>query len=67
MHDLGQHHRTRLMDRRRFDAWHKDGAKDLLFRAREKAGRLLVEHHPQPLPSDISIAMRDMTEKDLPY
>jgi trimethylamine--corrinoid protein Co-methyltransferase len=64
---LGKQPRTRLMDRRRFDAWHKDGAKDLLFRAREKAKRLLAEHQPQPLPSDISTAIRDMIENELQY
>jgi trimethylamine--corrinoid protein Co-methyltransferase len=61
---LSQHFRTTLMDRGRFDAWQKDGAKDLLVRSREKAKRLLAEHQPQPLPSDISTAIRQMIESD---
>lgn len=61
---LGQHFRTTLMDRRRFDAWKKDGAKDLVVRAREKARSLLATHQPHPLPSDVSAAIRTMAETD---
>jgi len=63
---LGQHFRTTLMDRRRFDGWQKDGAKHLAIRASEKAKKLLAEHQPQPLPSDISATIRTMVENDPP-
>ena len=56
---LGQHFRTTLMDRRRLDAW-QDGAKDLVVRAKEKAKSLLAVHKPQPLPSDVSAAIRSV-------
>jgi trimethylamine--corrinoid protein Co-methyltransferase len=63
---LGQHFRTTLMDRRRFDGWKKDGAKRLAVRAKEKAKKLLGTHQPQPLPSDISVTIRTMVESDPP-
>jgi len=63
---LGQHFRTTLMDRRRFDGWQKDGAKRLAARASEKAKKLLATHQPQPLSSDISATIRTMVESDPP-
>jgi len=38
-----------LLDRRYFDAWAADGAKDMLARCRETRDRLLREHVPAPL------------------
>ena len=59
---VGQHFRTTLMDRRRFDAWKNDGAKRLATRASEKAKKLLAKHQPHPLPSDIAAKIRTMAE-----
>jgi trimethylamine--corrinoid protein Co-methyltransferase len=46
-----------LQDRQTRDAWIKNGAKDLLQRARKKTSEILDTHSSPPLPSDI--------EKDL--
>jgi len=59
---VGQHYRTTLMDRRRFDAWKNDGAKRLATRASEKAKKLLGKHQPHPLPSDIAAKILTMVE-----
>jgi len=63
---LGQHFRTTLMDRKRFDGWQKDGAKRLTARASEKAKELLATHQPRPLPSDISATIRTIVETHSP-
>jgi trimethylamine--corrinoid protein Co-methyltransferase len=61
---VGKHFRARLMDRRRFDAWEKDGAKRLATRAREHARRILSSHQPEPLPSDVAAAIRNIAENN---
>jgi trimethylamine--corrinoid protein Co-methyltransferase len=60
----GQHFRASLMDRTRFDAWQKDGAKRLATRARENAQRILATHHPEALPKDIAATIRTIVEND---
>jgi trimethylamine--corrinoid protein Co-methyltransferase len=59
-----QQFRATLMDRRRFDAWEKEGAKRLATRARENAQRILATHHPKALPKDIAAAVRTIVEND---
>ena len=59
-----QHFRTRLMDRSRFDAWQKDGAKRLATRANENVKKILETHQPEPLPKEIREAIRTIVEND---
>jgi trimethylamine--corrinoid protein Co-methyltransferase len=59
---VGQHFRTKLMDRKRFDAWQKDGAKRLATRAREDAKRILATHKPQTLPGSVAATIRTIVE-----
>jgi len=61
-----QHFRTKLMDRRRFDGWQKDGAKRLATRAADEAKRLLATHHPDPLPRETAATIRAIVENDQP-
>ncbi|MBS3740400.1 trimethylamine methyltransferase family protein [Candidatus Bipolaricaulota bacterium] len=41
-----------LLDRRSYDSWKEKGGKDLRERAREKAGKILDEHEPEPLSGE---------------
>jgi trimethylamine--corrinoid protein Co-methyltransferase len=61
-----QHFLTKLMDRRRFDGWQKDGAKRLATRAADEAKRLLATHHPEPLPRETAAAIRAAMEDGQP-
>jgi trimethylamine--corrinoid protein Co-methyltransferase len=42
-----------LTDRRSYEAWLKDGAKDLVKRAKEKVKTILEKHRPDPLEKDV--------------
>ncbi len=42
-----------LTDRKNWEAWEIDGAKDMRDRAREKVRRILKEHHPQYVSEDV--------------
>jgi trimethylamine--corrinoid protein Co-methyltransferase len=42
-----------LTDRQSYDAWRKDGGKNMVSRAKEKAEDILKEHWPTPLDEDI--------------
>ncbi len=44
----------RLMDRRVREDWEAAGARDAYAVARDAAVRILEEHHPEPLPDDVS-------------
>jgi trimethylamine--corrinoid protein Co-methyltransferase len=57
-----QHFRTRLMDRRRFDEWQRDGARRLATRAYENAKKLLSTHQPEPLPNGVAATIRSIVE-----
>ena len=63
---INQHYRTKLMDRRRFDGWHKDGAKRLATRAAENAKRLLATHQPEPLPHDVATRIQTIVQNEHP-
>ncbi len=43
----------KLLDRQFYEAWESGGAKTMAQRVREEKERLLKEHHPEPLPSDV--------------
>lgn len=49
-----------LIDRRRYERWKGDGAKDMLTRSREKIQRILKEHEPEPLPPDVLKEVRSI-------
>ena len=51
MRDLSQ---PRFMDRRVREDWQAMGAKDAYAAAKEAARQILEEHHPQPLPDEVS-------------
>jgi trimethylamine--corrinoid protein Co-methyltransferase len=42
-----------LFDRQTRSAWTTSGSKDMVQRAREKASKILSEHHPAPLDKDL--------------
>ncbi|MEM2422655.1 MAG: trimethylamine methyltransferase family protein, partial [Candidatus Bathyarchaeia archaeon] len=42
-----------LIDRKRYESWKVEGAKDMITRAREKLQRILKEHEPEPLPKEV--------------
>jgi trimethylamine--corrinoid protein Co-methyltransferase len=48
-----EHWFPNLIDRKRYERWKAEGAKDMLTRAREKLLTILSEHEPEPLPKDI--------------
>jgi len=43
-----------IFDKRPVDAWTKDGKKDIAQIAREKAKKILKEHHPESLPRNVA-------------
>ena len=43
----------KLLDRSRYDAWEKDGAKDLYRRCNLEAKRILAEHEVAPKPDEV--------------
>jgi len=56
-HTLKYLRRTRWMpkltDRKNWEAWEIDGAKDMRDRAREEVKKILKEHHPQYVSEDV--------------
>ncbi len=46
-----------LLDRRFFDAWQKDGQKDMMTRCKEMKDNILREHNPQPMDNDTQQAV----------
>jgi trimethylamine:corrinoid methyltransferase-like protein len=55
-----EHWHSKLMDRRRYDAWIDDGGKTYQERAAEKAREILENHKPQPLPEKIRTELREI-------
>jgi trimethylamine--corrinoid protein Co-methyltransferase len=45
------------------EAWEEAGAPDLLKRAREKARRILAEHHPVPLADDVAAELNAIVKE----
>jgi trimethylamine--corrinoid protein Co-methyltransferase len=44
----------KLMDRRGREEWEAMGAQDAYSAAKEEAKRILDEHHPEPLPAEVT-------------
>ena len=47
-----------VLDRLSPDSWKRAGSLDSTYRAREKAGKILEEHEPYPLPEDAATALK---------
>lgn len=63
-----EHFIPELTDRRSYEAWLKDGAKDLVKRAKEKVKTILEKHRPEPLKTDVAKEIREIikrADKDL--
>lgn len=63
-----EHFIPELTDRRSYEAWLKDGAKDIVKRAKEKVRMILEKHKPEPLEKDVAKQIREIikrAEKDL--
>jgi trimethylamine--corrinoid protein Co-methyltransferase len=56
-------HIPTLFDRNPEAAWAKAGSKPLHKVAREKAQKILKEHHPQPLPEDTRIRLTEIVKQ----
>lgn len=52
-----------LFDRRRFDAWRDDGARDLRAAANARAESILAEHRVEPKPAEILAAVEAVVNR----
>jgi trimethylamine--corrinoid protein Co-methyltransferase len=66
---LGQKHtrdhmrgmsQAKLIDRRMYDAWEREGGKDIRERAHEKALEILEAHRVEPLPEPVRKEIADI-------
>jgi len=48
-----------VIDRLTLEAWKRQGSKNMITRAREIVNRILKEHVPEPLPTDIENDLRE--------
>jgi trimethylamine--corrinoid protein Co-methyltransferase len=53
----------KLFDRSNYDGWQKKGGKSLGERATVQVEKILAEHKPEPLPSDIAKAVHAVVER----
>ncbi|MEM0007611.1 MAG: trimethylamine methyltransferase family protein [Candidatus Bathyarchaeia archaeon] len=63
-----EHFIPKLTDRRSYEAWLKNGAKDITKRAKEKVKTILQQHQPQPLPKETRTEIQNIigrAEKDM--
>ena len=56
-------HIPSIFDRNPEAAWIKAGSKPLHEVAKEKAEKILREHHPQPLPKDIQVRLSEIVKQ----
>jgi trimethylamine--corrinoid protein Co-methyltransferase len=52
-----------LIDRHKRETWQADGAFDMPARAREKASRILADHHPEALEDDIAAQLDEIVRE----
>jgi trimethylamine--corrinoid protein Co-methyltransferase len=61
-----KHYRERwypdLFERTNYETWLKGGGKNLSERAAEKIDKILKEHKPEPLPSEIKAELREIVQ-----
>ena len=50
----------RMIDRRRYDSWKDDGAKDMYTRANERAREIMAEHEVPPLSKDVESVITEV-------
>jgi trimethylamine--corrinoid protein Co-methyltransferase len=53
---------TKLIDRRMFEAWEKQGGKSMFDRANEEARKILDNHKPVPLDAKVAKEIRKIIE-----
>ena len=53
-----------LFDRSNYDGWQKKGGKSLGERASVQVEKILAEHVPEPLPSDIANAVNKIVKAE---
>lgn len=54
---------AKLIDRKMYDHWTRDGAKDMAQRANEEALKILENHKPVPLPEEAAKEIRAIIEE----
>lgn len=60
-----QHFYPDLFERDIYDNWLNNGGKSLAERASEKVDRILGEHRPEPLPSEVSKKIKAIVERSV--
>lgn len=58
-----EHHYSKMIDRRVYDAWILAGAKTMRARMTEKLFWILENHHPDPLPEDVLRELNRILER----
>jgi len=53
MDHIKDHWIPKISDRKAYDTWVKDGAKDIVTVAKEKVKEILATHKPEPIPEDV--------------
>ncbi|MBS7655922.1 trimethylamine methyltransferase family protein [Candidatus Bathyarchaeota archaeon] len=64
---LEEHWMPSLIDRRRYEFWKAENAKDMLTRAREKLQKILKEHESEPLPEEIKQKLTNVIREESDY
>ena len=55
--------RPQLVDRNTYDGWLTGGGKSMAERAAAQVSKILATHQPEPLPEDVSRAIRVVVER----
>lgn len=62
-HMRGESSQARLIDRHMYEAWDKQGRRDMADRANEEARKILENHKPAPLPESVAREIRSIIEE----
>lgn len=57
-------HYSELADKRQYESWVEQGATTMEERAAAKVDKILKTHEPDPLPEDVSGALREVVERE---
>lgn len=52
-----------VSNRLKYDVWSEQGARDIKERARERAKKILAEHHPAPMHEDVDRELREIIKE----
>jgi trimethylamine--corrinoid protein Co-methyltransferase len=63
LHHFREHHQSKLIDRRNYDAWIEAGAKTMNDRMQEKVFSILKYHEPAQLPKDVLAELERMLKR----